>query len=280
MIPLPDPIMICGQGLAGTLLAWELVRLGSRVVVVDPGETVTSSKVAAGIVTPITGKRVALSHEVGTFLPEALACYAESARVLGRAHFHQRRQVRLWRNEEEPQRFAAKHGQPEFEAHVAPARGAPLVDLTKFKGAGEGFEMATSGWLDTRNWLAGSAAWLESRGMLRRGRLEAASLRPDALGVTLPDGERMAAVVFCEGAEARQNPWFPWVTWKCAKGEILSLSIPELAGERRIVNHGGWLLPVDGAGGFRTGSTYTWDELDQVPTAEPAAAGAVDGNGP
>ena len=62
MIPLPDPIMICGQGLAGTLLAWELVRLGSRVVVVDPGETVTSSKVAAGIVTPITGKRVALSH--------------------------------------------------------------------------------------------------------------------------------------------------------------------------------------------------------------------------
>ncbi len=275
MIPLPDPIMICGQGLAGTLLAWELVRLGVRVVVVDPGEPVTSSKVAAGIVTPITGKRVALSHEVGTFLPEALACYAESARVLGRAHFHERRQVRLWRNAEEPQRFAAKRGQPDFEAHVAPARGAPLVDLSKFRGGGEGFEMATSGWLDTRNWLADSAAWLESRGMLRRGRLEPAALRPDALGVTLPDGGRMAAVVFCEGAEARQNPWFPWVTWKCAKGEILSLSIPDLAGERRIVNHGGWLLPVDGAGSFRTGSTYTWDELDQVPTA--AARGELEG---
>lgn len=268
MPALPYPILICGQGLAGTLLAWALVRRGQPVVVMDPGEAVTSSRVAAGIVTPITGKRVALSHEVGQFWGEARALYAAVADELGSAHFHPRTQVRLWRNEEEPQRFAAKRGQPAFDVHVAPERPGPLVNLTKFQGAGEGFEMATSGWLDTKGWLEASAAWLESRGLQRRGRLEVAALRPDAGGVTLPDGERFAAVVFCEGAEARNNPWFPWVTWKCAKGEILSLTIPDLAEERRIINHGGWLLPVDGAGSFRTGSTYAWDILDQLPTPE------------
>jgi glycine oxidase len=271
MSALSHPVLICGQGLAGTLLAWALVRRGQRVLVIDPGEAVTSSRVAAGIVTPITGQRVTLSHEAGMFLAEARTVYAGVAAELGVAHFHARTQVRLWRNEAEAQRFAARRGQPAFDLHVTPERPGPLVDLTRFHGTGSGFEMATSGWLDTRGWLEASAAWLESRGMLWRGRLEAAALQPDPDGVTLPDGGRFAAVVFCEGAEARANPWFPWVAWKCAKGEILSLSIPDLAGEQRIINQGSWLLPLDGAGTFRTGSTYTWDNLDRIPTSEARA---------
>lgn len=263
---LPYPILICGQGLAGTLLAWALVQRGQKVLVVDPAEAVTSSRIAAGIVTPITGKRVALSHEAGLFQAEAAAVYAAVAGELGSVHFHPRTQVRLWRNDEEPQRFAAKRGQADFDAHVAVERPGPLVDLTRFRGTGAGFEMPTSGWLETKGWLEASAAWLASRGMLRRGRMDPASLRPSSAGVTLPDGERFAAVVFCEGAEARSNPWFPWVAWKCAKGEILSLSIPDLAGEDRIINQGGWLLPINGRGSFRTGSTYTWDELDCLPS--------------
>ena len=263
----PDPIIICGQGLAGTLLAWHLLGLGRRVLLLDPDEAVTSSKIAAGIVTPITGPRVALSPGVGGFLPEALACYAGTARVLGREHFHRCRQVRLWRNEEEPERFAAKRRLPEFAAHLAAERPGPLVDPAWFHGSGGGFEMETGGWLETRAWLADSAAWFESCGMRRRMRVEVGAVVPDEEGVTLPDGLRASVVVFCEGAAARSNPWFPWVAWKCAKGEILTLAAPAMTGERRIVNCGGWLLPVDEAGNFRTGSTYCWDDLTATPTA-------------
>ena len=56
--------LIVGQGLAGSLLAWELLARGKRVFVVDRDEPDTSSKVAAGIVTPITGQRVAPSWRV------------------------------------------------------------------------------------------------------------------------------------------------------------------------------------------------------------------------
>jgi glycine oxidase len=70
MPPLPGPVIICGQGLAGTLLAWKLLELGQPVIIIDLDEAVTSSKIAAGIVTPITGLRLALSHDVGTFLPD------------------------------------------------------------------------------------------------------------------------------------------------------------------------------------------------------------------
>ena len=271
-----DPIIICGQGLAGTLLAWALVKRGCRVLLVDVGAAVTSSKIAAGIVTPISGKRLTLSQEVGVFLPEAWECYGESARVLGRAHFHRRAQVRLFRNAEEPVRWAAQRGRVEFAAHLAAdsedqGMTGRLVEAAQFHGDGTGFEMTTSGWLDTRGWLADSAAWFAERGMLRTMALDPGSVRPEADGVRLPDGTRAAAVVFCEGHAARRNPWFPWVQCKCAKGEILTLRVPELAAERRIIHRGSWLLPVDDAGTFRTGATYEWKTLDTVPTMESRA---------
>jgi glycine oxidase len=269
MPPLPGPVIICGQGLAGTLLAWKLLELGQPVIIIDLDEAVTSSKIAAGIVTPITGLRLALSHDVGTFLPEALACYASTAATLGKDHYHSVRQVRLWRNEEEPVRFAAKRLQPDFAAHLPPVpRPDPLVDLTLFHGPGTGFEMVTSGWLETRPWLETSAAWFQARGMLRHQRLDPAALQPDAEGVTLPGGLRASVVVFCEGAAARTNPWFPWLDWKCAKGEILTLSIPALAAHRRIVNCGGWLLPQTEPSQFRAGSTYDWNPRTMAPTPE------------
>ena len=269
--PSPDsmprlPILICGQGLAGTLLGWELLDLGQPIIIADPGDPVTSSKIAAGIVTPITGKRITASPDARVFLPLALACYSRTAALLGTGHFHQLPQIRLWIDDEEPQRFATRRGQPDFERYLAPERPGPLVDPTHFHGNGAGFEMTGSGWLDTKGWLHSSAAWFDARGMLRIQKVPATSLLPDQQGVSLPDGTRFAAAVFCEGAEARKNPWFPWVKWKCAKGEILTLSIPALADEYRIIHQGGWLLPTDGSGTFRSGSTYEWKNLDQLPT--------------
>lgn len=263
-------VVVVGQGLAGTLLAWELVRRGRRVLIIDEGEAVTSSKIAAGIITPITGKRLTVSHDLVLFLREALGCYAETARVLGRDHFYRRAQVRLFRNDEETARWEAQRGRADIAAHAGSAGRAdgPLVDPTRFHGDGTGFEMATSGWLDTRAWLADSAAWFAERGMLRLMPLDAGSVVPDAVGVRLPDGTRASAVVFCEGHQGRRNPWFPWLKWKCAKGEILTLRVPELAAEHRIIHRGSWLLPVDGNGTFRTGSTYAWASLDTMPTPE------------
>ncbi len=262
------PIVICGQGLAGTLLAWALIQRGVSVRLIDEDAAVTSSKIAAGIITPITGKRLTARPSLADFLPEAQLCYAATATQLGRAHFHSTDQVRLFQNEAESDLFARKHHQPEFAVHFKSSLGlgARLVSASLFHGNGTGFTMTTGGWLDTRSWLADSAAWFAQRGLRQSVTLAPESFVPDPTGVRLPDGTRAAAVVFCEGHAGQRNPWFPWVHWKCAKGEILTLKAPALAGECRIINHGGWLLPVDGHGTFRTGSTYDWKTLDTAPT--------------
>jgi glycine/D-amino acid oxidase-like deaminating enzyme len=76
-------------------------------------------------------------------------------------------------------------------------------------------------------------------------------------------GARMA--VFCRGFDPASDPWFGGIRFNAAKGEILTLRIPEVR-EDRVVHRSVWLAP---AGGdiYRAGSTYNWDDLTPTPTA-------------
>ena len=100
--------IICGHGLAGATLAWQLRWRGQRVVVVDEEECLTSSKIAAGIVTPITGKRINLSWRVSEFLPIARDFYARTAKTLYCSFWHDVSQVWIFKSTEEEDRWQAR----------------------------------------------------------------------------------------------------------------------------------------------------------------------------
>lgn len=53
--------IIVGQGLAGSLIALNLLRRGKSVRVIDDGHKHAASKVAAGLINPITGRRHVLT---------------------------------------------------------------------------------------------------------------------------------------------------------------------------------------------------------------------------
>lgn len=264
----PYDVIIVGQGLAGTMLAWRLHWLGKRVLCLDRDEASTCSKVAAGIVTPVTGKRVALSWRVDEFHPAAMEFYARTARELGRDFFHPMRQARLFQNDDERARHAKKRDDPAFAPWLSNPAPRPLVSPEFFRvdDPSDGFEMRHSGRLDTRGWLAASAAYFAERGMRRSADVppEALDVKPDR--VTLPDGTAGRTLVFCQGHEAAANPFFSWVRWKSARGDILTLRIPGLT-ENRIIHRGGWLMPLGDGLHWRAGSTYFWDDLDAGPSA-------------
>ena len=50
--------VIIGQGIAGSCVAWELWRRRKSFLLLDAGETATTSRVAAGLITPVTGQRL------------------------------------------------------------------------------------------------------------------------------------------------------------------------------------------------------------------------------
>ena len=238
-------VAIVGGGLAGTALAWTLRP--RRVLLIDRDEPVTSSKIAAGLITPITGKRLAVAERWGELWATAVAFYRRVEVETGATFFHEAPAVRLFADAAERELFEKRS----FSA-VGHVSNVPVHDFG-------GFQMPAAR-LDVPHFLAVS-------------RPQFAHLTADIDPVrdveVLPDRVRLprlgveaSHLVFCQGCAA--NPHFPDVAFNAAKGEILTLRIPGLA-ETRVVHRGVWLVPL-GDERFLAGSTYEWDQLDTQPT--------------
>ena len=76
-------ILIIGQGIAGSCLAWELKRRGAEFTVADRPIAETASRVAAGLVNPLTGRAFRPGWRQEECLAAAEAFYPETERELG-----------------------------------------------------------------------------------------------------------------------------------------------------------------------------------------------------
>ena len=70
-------ILIVGQGICGTMLSWFLNKAGKSFLVIDDNNANTPSKVAAGIINPVTGRRFVYSWMIDIVMPFAAETYNE-----------------------------------------------------------------------------------------------------------------------------------------------------------------------------------------------------------
>jgi glycine/D-amino acid oxidase-like deaminating enzyme len=75
--------LIIGQGICGTMLSWFLHKEGKNFVVIDDSNENSSSKIAAGIINPITGRRYVTTWMIETVMPFAIETYGELGLHLG-----------------------------------------------------------------------------------------------------------------------------------------------------------------------------------------------------
>ncbi len=237
------PWIIVGQGLAGTCLAWRFWQRGAPFSIVD-GETGGSSRVAAGLVNPVTGKNFEPSTRIGEFLPEALSFYAEVEKQLGETFWHPLPVLRLAETEKELRKMTAKTARPDVACWLADA-GTP-VPVDGWAGA---LLLTGGGRLDTRRFLDCSRDFFSLLGIYQNG-----TIPPDSAG-----GGR----IWCEGATGLILGRYG--AHRCAKGEILTIRADGWDASSIRVGAGGWLVPI-GNGLFKAGSTYEWDILDNHPT--------------
>lgn len=235
--------MIIGQGLAGTCLAWELLKRGEKFVLIDRG-TGGSSRIAAGMVNPITGKNFEPSWRIAEFMPEALDLYAEVERRIGRKLWYPFPVMRLAGSEKEWRKILSKLDAPDVAPWVLGEVAAP-------DGWCGAVEVRGGGRLDTRAFIDGSRDFFESRGYFQVGDVSANEIKP---------GE-----IRCEGASGLLAGHYG--PHRCAKGEILTIRAAGWDETHIRIGAGGWLVP-QGGGVFRVGSTYEWEDLDELPTGK------------
>lgn len=253
--------LIVGQGLAGAILAWVLLKRGLSVLAVDDGR-VSASRVAAGLLNPVTGQRLVKSAGAEVLL-SARRCYLELSRALGRRYYYPAPMLRVLRNAAEAEAARRRLARPEYRAYLSgwtpryPGLTAPFGVLRQEE----------TGFLLTAPLLDDLAAYFQRRQVYRRADFEHAELRAEGRGLRWRDVYCRFAV-FCEGYRAMENPWFARLPFQLAKGEILS-GATDARLAWRILNYGHWCIPQPD-GGFKTGATFTpfSGDLSPDPNAE------------
>jgi len=61
--------IILGQGICGTMLSWNLIKQGKKILVIDNADPSSSTRVASGIINPVTGRRVVTTWMAEELLP-------------------------------------------------------------------------------------------------------------------------------------------------------------------------------------------------------------------
>jgi glycine/D-amino acid oxidase-like deaminating enzyme len=236
----PD-ILIVGQGLAGTLLAWELERAGIAFTIADGGHVGAASAIAAGIINPITGRRLVKSWRYESLFPIARDSYRTLEAALGVAIWREMRVRRMFADEREQTLGADTRRREDLAEYIESAdedgwwvRGAARVDLA--------------------NLLPAARARWEADGTLRSERIEIDR-----------EIDRYALVIDCRGREAALTTTQDRVPWEFSKGEILELSVDTLE-QDVVLNRRMWVMPT----GTRTalaGATHEPGVIDLRPSA-------------
>jgi glycine/D-amino acid oxidase-like deaminating enzyme len=248
--------LIIGQGLAGSLLAWELIQRGCKIVIVDSGKE-NASSIAAGIINPITGMRFVKTADVETLLPCALDCYAQLSEFFDQPFYINKLIFRIFKDEIELVHCQKRKLQAEYLAYLGDIFKSDH-QLTGFSTTFGFIEQNQTGHVLTIPLLTQLEQLFRERNSYRQAIVDYPALIFDS-GVRWQD---IAAkqVIFCEGHEASKNPWFSWLPLQPAKGEILTLSheseLPDA-----ILNYGNWLLPLTSESA-RIGATFNRGQLD------------------
>lgn len=244
-------ILIIGAGLAGSILTWRLQQAGCDAVLITDPSTPSASRAAAGLINPVTGQRLVLQENIAALLQSAQTLYHEIESRFGITLLHPREMLRIFRNDKEHKAWEKRKENPDYR---------PYID-DQLQTA-DGFVQYKTGHLDTNLLLDTLHETFRSSEAL----IEAPFRHSDlAIGADSVRYHNLKAerTIFCEGWRGQSNPWFDYLPFQPAKGEILTLessNIPE-----RIINRGKWLLPV-GDNSFKLGATYDWNTLNETAT--------------
>ena len=249
--------LVVGQGIAGSAAAWTLLNGGEDVLVVDRGGPDTSSRVAAGLVTPVTGKHLARAKDYDALFAAAADFYRTVEAATGAALWTEAPSVRLL----EGDALAAFFARPDMPG-VRPWRGS----LQDGGAEARGFEMTPAARLDVSAYLDATRRHLANVGRLIEADLDPSDVLHDPHAVRAASlGVTADRVVFCCGPVP--TPPFDAVPDDPARGDVLRVRIPDYR-PRHVAHFGHWIVPE--AGGTQlVGATFDWKQ----PSAEAAADG-------
>jgi len=253
--------LIIGQGICGTMLSWFLHKEGRSFCVLDDGHDQSASKVAAGLISPVTGRRYSPSWMIDTLLPFALESYGEMGRYLDIAVVSEKSIIDFFPAPNAREAFLESMERHDNYLHAYPDQNHFNRYFEYLFGCGE-VRPACSIHLSLL--LASWRRQLQQRNCLLETSFNAAQLElgEDSVRYGPVTARR---VIFCDGIASMHHPWFSLLPWAPNKGEAVIIESPELTA-MHIFKKGTMLVPLPEKDLFWVGAGYQWNFSDALPT--------------
>jgi len=243
-------IIIVGFGIAGANLAFTLYKRGIDFIVIDEHREVTSSKVAAGLYNPITGRRAVKTWLADELFPFAQTFYQSIEEELNITLLNDRNGYRLYKEDKDQAKMLRKSQEPQFKGYLnTDFEGLNFKENIQDMG---GVEILQSGNLSISPYLDAFKQKLTNEGTFRDELFEYDQLSSSSEQVQYKDISA-EKVIFAEGFRAMDNPFFSWLPFAVTKGEMLK--IKSTLPQTHIINKGFFILPI-GNSEFLVGSSY------------------------
>jgi glycine/D-amino acid oxidase-like deaminating enzyme len=253
--------LIIGAGLSGIATGIHLVKNGHLVTMLDSGENF-SSAVAAGQINPLVFRRMTKSWRVDDFLPYAEIFYNSLSKETSLPIYFPIHIRRMFSSAHERVMWLEKENKEGFSQYMEKITS----DDDSFNLAQNDFGSARikkSSYVHASNFLKAGKIWLEKHATLLHEKLNYSDIDP-ILGNY--KGETFDQILFCEGSENTDNPWFHPFIVEHTKGEVLTIKSNEI-NELEALNRKCFLLPI-GDQLFRLGATYRWNTPEKTITEE------------
>ncbi len=248
--------LIIGQGIAGSLLARNLLKRQQTVLVVDNNHHWSSSSISTGIINPITGKRLALTPQFDLFFQHAMRVYDDLSQEFKQPFFTPKPVIRIFQDQVERDQFLLKTDLKSLIEAIkeAGAWGSHVHDPFGSVIFNSGGYCHASSILNAiRHDFATKALLVNSKLLLNE-------LVINAEGVQW-QGHEFDHIIFCEGFQSVGNPWFNDLPFNNAKGEIIHFTLASTALPDAIIVQTKWCAPLQD-GVWAAGATYDRDVLN------------------
>ncbi len=252
--------LIVGQGISGTFLSWYLKKAGRSFIVIDNNDGSSSSRVAAGIINPVTGRRVVKTWMIDEIMPFAVNAYEKMGQALGVNAIASTKMIEFFPSAQMRIAFSERAAGSHREYISLPN------DESKFSGdfnyeLGCG-EIAPCYIANVQELLPAWRQKLLSDNALMNEHFDEKAL--DIHSAIIYKDITAEKIIFCDGIYSSTNRFFRNLPFALNKGEALIIRSDEVP-PNFVYKKNLTLAPL-GGGEFWAGASYEWDFVDNLPS--------------
>lgn len=253
--------IIVGQGIAGSWLAFELIRRGHQIIIYNEETENSSTLKAGGLYNPITGKKFVKTWKADKLFPKLEDQYEQLEKELGARFIYKKRIYRPFPSIDVKNDWSGKMADDSFEQYV-------LKEYSGYSGIHNlqdhlgGIVLNYSGYVNLKDFIHQFRQYFRSKEcyVSEKFNYEDINTKEDSVSY---QGIKAKKILFCEGPFTG-NPFWKDLPFHLVGGETMDVKI-DLESDY-IINQGVFMIPKEGF--FTIGSTYYHQNLSYHPREE------------